>query len=269
MSRMVHYERVVGAGASPERWLLMLHGVFGTGRNWSHVAKQVAARRPDWGVALVDLPGHGKSAAVEAQTLDEAADAVLRMVEAEGMAAKGILGHSFGGKVALCYAEAADGLEQAWIADASPASSEPTGHGWGMIETLRRLPDTFENREAAVQALMEAGHGEAVARWMAMNVVRRGGAYRWRFDVDRMERLLRDFYATDFWNVVEQDTDGLRLEFVKAEGSQVLSAAACGRIAEAAASNSRIHLHQVPGGHWINIDSPAAVVDLLAERLVW
>lgn len=268
MGQVLHHELVAGEGAAPERWLLMLHGVFGTGRNWSHVAKQVVERRPDWGVVLVDLPEHGKSDRVHAETIDEAAEALHQLVEAESLAAAGILGHSFGGKVALCYAEAADGLEQAWIADSSPEPSEPTGHGWGMVRTLRRLPDTFESREAAVQALMEAGQSEAVARWLAMNLARRGGKLTWRFDLGRIEHLLRDFYAADLWDVVERDTNGLRLEFVKADDSDVLSASACRRIADAAASNWRIHLHHVPGGHWINIDSPAEVVDLLADRLV-
>ncbi|MEX2673217.1 MAG: alpha/beta hydrolase [Phycisphaeraceae bacterium] len=270
MTTMLHHDRVTQADAAPEKWLLMLHGIFGTGRNWSHVARQVVERRPDWGVVLVDLPEHGKSTKVKAKpTLDGAADALLEFVEAEQIAAAGVLGHSFGGKVALRYAELADGLSQAWIADSSPESAEPTGHGWGMLNTVRRLPGPFADREEAVAALMDQGVAEPVARWMAMNLVRRqGDGMVWRFDIDRIERLLRDFYAADLWNVVERDTNGLRLEFIKADDSDVLSPSACRRINDAAKRNPRLHLHHVPGGHWLNVESPAAVVDLLADRLV-
>lgn len=269
MTRTLHYERLVGEGSDPGKWLLMLHGIFGSGRNWSQIGRQVVEQRPDWGVILVDLPEHGESTGLEVEpTLDGAAEALHRLVETEGLLAEGVLGHSFGGKVALRYAETADGLEQAWIADASPDAIEPQGSGWWMLNTVRNLPGPFAKRQEAIDALVEAGAAEPVARWMAMNLVRKGEQMVWRFDIDRVEALLRDFYAADLWNVVECDTDGLRIEFIKAEDSDVMSDAAVRRIEDAADRNSHIHLHHVPGGHWINVASPDAVVQLLADRLV-
>lgn len=270
MTRVLHHERLAPDGSEPDKWLLMLHGIFGSGRNWSQVARRVIERRPDWGVVLMDLPEHGRSSGVKAEpTLEGAAEAVLRTVEAESIPAAGILGHSFGGKVALCYAEAADGLAQTWIADASPAPAEPAGHGWSMLQKLRDLPGPFESRDDAVAALVAAGVSEPVAKWVAMNLVRRrGNGLAWRFDLDRVEQLLRDFYAADLWDVIECDTNGLRIEFIKADASGVLTDDALHRISRSAEANSRLHLHHVPGGHWINIDSADAVVDLLADRLV-
>ena len=49
------HTRVTAAGATPERWLLVLHGIYGSGRNWGSIARRLVDARPEWGVLLVDL----------------------------------------------------------------------------------------------------------------------------------------------------------------------------------------------------------------------
>ena len=53
--------RVTAAGGNPERWLLVLHGIYGSGRNWGSIARRLVDARPEWGVLLVDLRLHGGS----------------------------------------------------------------------------------------------------------------------------------------------------------------------------------------------------------------
>ena len=43
------------------RALVMLHGIYGRGRNWQAVARSLVAARPDVACWLVDLPHHGQS----------------------------------------------------------------------------------------------------------------------------------------------------------------------------------------------------------------
>jgi pimeloyl-ACP methyl ester carboxylesterase len=47
--------RVAAVGA-PDRSLVMLHGIYGRGRNWQAIARAVVAARPEYGCWLVDLP---------------------------------------------------------------------------------------------------------------------------------------------------------------------------------------------------------------------
>src|SRR5688500_8745529 len=58
---ILHHTRVVGPDATPERWLLVLHGIYGSGRNWGTIARRLVEARPEWGVLLVDLRNHGQS----------------------------------------------------------------------------------------------------------------------------------------------------------------------------------------------------------------
>ena len=250
--------------------MLLLHGIFGAGRNWSTVARKTVTARPDWGVVLVDLRQHGASQGFPGpHTLAASAEDLQKLVSSEDVQASALLGHSFGGKVALVYArDPARPLEQLWVVDSTPDARAPSGSAWGMLQVLRRVPDTFADRDQAVGSLVEQGVLAPTAQWMVTNLVRgQDGRFRWRISIDDMEELLQDFFRSDAWDVVERPPDGLHVHFVKAEESSVLSEEACGRIDAAGARTGRVHLHRVQGGHWLNADNPDALVELLSVEL--
>jgi esterase len=259
-------------GATPERWLVVLHGIYGSGRNWNTVARRLVRARPEWGVLLVDLREHGDSRGFPPpHTLAAAAADVSDLIAGTGLAVRGVLGHSFGGKVALLHArEHGDGLESLWVVDASPEARAPTGSAWEMLAAVRQTPGPFSSREEAVQGLVGRGVAAPVAEWMALNLVPEAEGtpgYRWRLDFQDIEELLADFFRSDLWSVVDQPPEGLDLHVVKAEESSVLGEAACRRIEEAAARTGLVHLHRVAGGHWVNADNPDALIELLEAGL--
>lgn len=251
---------------SPERWLAVLHGIYGAGRNWASVAQSVVDRQPEWGAVLVDLRQHGESQGFAApHTLDRVA-ADLEGVEVPG-SVRAILGHSFGGKVALVRGASDPDVEQLWIVDSTPEAREPEGSAWQMLRVLRRVPDEFEDREAAVAALEAEGVARSVGQWMTTNLDWRGESYRWRIDMDDMEELLRDFFRTDLWDTVEEPRAGLEIHFIRAKDSAILGLEQAERIRAAGRRTGRVFLHDVAGGHWLNVDNPDAVVELVSDRL--
>lgn len=256
----------IGAADAP-RLLLMLHGIYGRGRNWQAIAKGLVARRPDFGCVLVDLPHHGDSGpGAHGDTVLGVARDVAAWCDHEGLTPDAVLGHSFGGKVALALAhEWRDRPLQVWIIDSTPTPREPDGSAWKLLRTIRRLPAEFQSRDDLVSSLTAEGWAAGVARWMATNLERAGNRFTWRLNFDAMERLLLDFFATDLWPVVEAPGAGHTLHFIKATESNVMSDAAVER-AEAA-DPARVHVHQLPGGHWIHAERPDDVVALLAEEL--
>lgn len=272
----LHHDRITASGARPDRWLLVLHGIYGAGRNWRSVARALVEERPDWGAALMDLREHGASQGFAGpHTMDAAAGDLRAWAANEGVAPRAVLGHSFGGKVAMLYARDGAGagdegrtLEHLWVVDSTPDSRPPGGTAWQMLETLRRHPGPFAHRDAAVDAVASDGFPRPVATWMATNLERdEGGAYRWRLDPDAMEALLRDFFDTDTWAVVESPPAGLHVHVVKARDSAVLDEEACRRVEAAGEATGRVHLHRLDGGHWLNADNPDALVDLLGREL--
>ncbi|MGH7553348.1 MAG: alpha/beta fold hydrolase, partial [Longimicrobiales bacterium] len=164
MGEVLSHERVTAEGANPASWLYMLHGIFGAGRNWASLAKRLTRERPDWGVVLVDLRQHGSSQGfAPPHTLGAAADDLAVLADETGLQPTAVLGHSFGGKVALAFAGTQPpGLKQLWVVDSTPSAREPDGSAWRMLEIVRRMPRSFASRDELIAALEREGFAKPV-----------------------------------------------------------------------------------------------------------
>jgi esterase len=265
---ILSHDRVTADAAEPRAWMYVLHGIYGAGRNWASVVRRIVRERPEWGGLLIDLRQHGDSQGFAGPHTVQAAAADLdRLAEHTGIRPDVVLGHSFGGKVALVHAgQTAPAPRQVWVIDSTPQEREPDGSAWAMLELLESLPRRFGSRDDLIAQLMERGQPKMLAQWMATNLVSDNGDYRWRFDFDSIRELLMSFFDTDAWAIVEHPPEGTEIHLVKAEESRILSGAALKR-AEAAAAGGRTFVHRVPGGHWVNADSPTALEALLVQML--
>ncbi|MEX2281154.1 MAG: alpha/beta hydrolase [Gemmatimonadota bacterium] len=265
---ILHHESIISDSA-PGQYFYILHGIFGAGRNWASIARRLVKARPDWGARLIDLRQHGASQGFAGpHTLEAAAIDLVELARELGELPVGILGHSFGGKVALQYArDHGELLQQLWIIDSTPDARPPSGSAWGMLEIVRSLPDRFAARQDLVTALSEKGLALNTAQWMATNLEHIADGYRWRFDLDAMEELLLSFFQTDLFDVIENPPGEVQLHIVKATQSSVLSPESIARIRAIALKNERVHYHEVEGGHWLNADNPDALQQLLALNL--
>jgi esterase len=268
MPSFLNHTRIAGSGAEPAEWLLVLHGIYGSGRNWATIARKLAQERPEWGAILVDLRLHGGSSGFDPpHTIEAAAADVARLVDHLELSVSAILGHSYGGKVALAYArDHAQGVRQIWVIDSTLEVREPSGTAWEVLEAVRSLPDRFASREELVDGLAPHGYPAPLANWLGMNLERDGDALRWKLDWEGAEEMLRDYFRTDLWEVVENPPLGTEIHIVSASRSSSLTEEDHQRI-ERAAARGATHLHQVEGGHWINVDNPDAVVEILTRSL--
>ena len=259
--------RRVADGDGARHHLVMLHGIYGRGRNWQGIARSLVASRPDYTCWLVDLPHHGHAGpGAHGDTVHGLAADVWDWLKASAMTPTAILGHSYGGKVALAMMLTARDLPlQVWLIDSTPEAKPASGSAWGMLAAVRGLPARVESREAAQAALIERGYAVGVAQWMTTNLVRDGDAFRWTLDFDAMERLLLDFFATPVWEPVESPSPAHDLHILKATESSAISPEAVRRIE--AAAGPRVHLHHAEGGHWIHAERPEVVTMLLAASL--
>lgn len=260
---------IAADGRTPSRWLAALHGILGRGRNWASVANALVAARPDWGVLLVDLREHGDSQGFPPpHDVGSATDDVARLLARGGAGAiRAVLGHSFGGKVALALAGRRPvGLEQAWIVDASPSAGVRESESLRVLELLRAMPAAFATRDEAVTALESQGLATPIARWLASSLRPAGAGYRFPWDLDAVGALLSSYFETEVWDALESEA-GPEIEFLVASHDSALSAEDIARLRRLAAARARLHVETLDGGHWLHVDRPAEVVRLLAERL--
>lgn len=249
------------------RSLIMLHGIYGRGRNWQTIAKAVVSARPDYVCWLVDLPRHGDSGpGAHGDSVRGFAAEIDDWLRDEGITPDVLLGHSFGGKVALAMAEhrCAESL-QIWVIDSTPETKPAGGSAWQMLELVRSLPQSFPSREVAADAIVAGGYSRGVAVWMSTNLVRDADRFVWRLDFDVMEQLLHDFFTTDLWSVVTGRAPGHDVHFLRASTSSAMSDAAAARVESLA--DAHVHLHRREGTHWIHSESPQVVIDLLLAHL--
>ena len=249
------------------RSLVMLHGIYGRGRNWLGIARSLTTARPEYACWLVDLPHHGASGpGTHGDTVHGLAQDVVDWLSHAGVTPTAILGHSYGGKVALAMAAALpDTPLQVWVIDSTPEVKPPSGSAYDLLRVIQDLPPRFHSREAAQASLVAHGYTVGVAQWMSTNLVRDGESFRWHLDFEAMERLLVDFFDTDLWPVIEHPSAVHDIHILKASESSAITAGAVGRIE--AAAGDRVHLHHRQGGQWIHAESPEVVIALLVEGL--
>ncbi|MFN0246928.1 MAG: alpha/beta fold hydrolase [Kofleriaceae bacterium] len=269
MARL-HHERIAHSEASPAKWLALTHGIYGAGSNWRGIARKIVSVRRDWGVVLVDLRAHGKSETGEPpHTIDACAADVCTLVESlrvDGVDVRALAGHSFGGKVMLGARERVE-VAQTWLLDSNPgarpgAIDDEHDSVVRVLHMLERLPKVWVTREAFVGAVVRE-FDQGLAQWLAMNLVpREPNQFVNRLEPTVLRELLASYFATDAWGWMATDRGFVHI--VIATLSQVWQANDRTRLAVAGA---HVQGHDVHAGHWLHIDAPQAVVDLVATTL--
>ena len=264
MSWLPHAAKVAPEGGDVRGWLFFLHGILGSGANWRTIARRLVAARPEWGALLVDLRMHGRSqGAPPPQTVAAAADDLVRLAAESGLPVAGVVGHSFGGKVALAL-RGKLALDTIWVLDATPGPrAEPKDDpdsAQHVLDALRQLPRLLPDRAAFVEAMTGRGFSRGLADWLAMNLEAADGGYRLRLDLDAVGELLADFYRRDLWSALESGPGAMHL--VIAARSRALDQADRRR-----AAALPIAVHTLDAGHWLHMEAPDALLALLSAEL--
>lgn len=166
--------------------LLAIHGLTGHGRRWRALATQ---HLPEVAVGAPDLLGHGRSSWAAPWSIDANVAVLARLLKEQADAPVLVVGHSFGGAIALHLAAAhpdrvaalvlldpAIGLDGAWmreIADAMLASPD--------------YPDAAEARaEKATGSWVDVDPALLDAELDEHLVALPGGRYGWRISLPAM-----------------------------------------------------------------------------------
>lgn len=164
--------------------VIILHGLFGSSRNWQTAAKTLSE---DYQVITPDLRNHGQSFHAQSMTYTEMAEDILELIKTNSLDNVCLIGHSMGGKVAMVTAlEYPDRINHLAVLDIAPVSYE---HRYGKIfSTLQNLPlDRIKNRNEAEQMLNEQFEDLFLVRFLLQNLSRTDNGFEWRINLTAIQ----------------------------------------------------------------------------------
>ena len=240
--------------------LIILHGLFGSGRNWTSIAKKLAA---NWRVLTVDLRNHGASPWDGEMNYAVMADDVLALIEAEKLDKPVLLGHSMGGKTAMMTALTdLDAIGAMIVADIAPVSYGRSHEPY--VDALRAIDLAAVKRRGDADAALRDTVPEAGLRgFLLHNLIFEDDGPRWRLNLDAIDRnmdALMGFpdrpdgtvYSGPSMFVVGANSDYVQPDH-HATIRRLFSEASILLIADA--------------GHWLHAEKPAEFFDLVSRFL--
>lgn len=240
--------------------LIMLHGLFGNVDNFGVAAREL---QNHFCVIRADLPGHGLSPTLPSLSLESMADAVLEMLESNGIKQFHLLGHSLGGKVAMSMAAnpRCQGLQKLIVVDIAPKDYPP--HHQDILEALKAIDlESIASRAAAEKLLSSTITDAGVRAFLLKSLYKKKiSGFAWRFDLQQ----LSDDYSLiakspALKQLVEQPT-----LFIKGGNSDYLQATDEPIIRQAFSSPS---VKVIMGtGHWPHAEKPEQFVRICEQFL--
>jgi esterase len=161
--------------------IIILHGLFGSGRNWASFAKYFSTTHR---VLTVDLRNHGSSPWDDEMTYPAMAEDVLELIAAEGLEKPVLLGHSMGGKVAMTAALSQPGLIAGLIlADIAPVTYS---HSHAGLVTLMQALDiaSYTRRSEADADLAKSIEDATLRGFLLHNLLFEEAGPRWQINLD-------------------------------------------------------------------------------------
>lgn len=241
--------------------LVILHGLFGSGRNWGSLARSLSR---DFRVLLPDLRNHGQSFHAAEHTYPLLAADLERLLLSQGVTKFHLVGHSMGGKVAMRYAaDFPDKLLSLVILDITPKAYPGTHHA-ALLNALQGLDlSEIKSRADADQALLHAIPEPDVRQFLLTNLQRTSAGWSWQINLSVLAQSLSQItgqldLGTPF--------SACPVHFIGGERSDYVSQADLALIQQDFPAASLDCL--ADAGHWLQADQPEALLALLRHYLL-
>jgi len=240
--------------------IVLIHGLFGSSTNWGAVARHLGA---NYRVLVPDLRNHGQSphhpdCGYEAMVAD-----VLHLLDAQGIDAATLVGHSMGGKVAMHLAlnhpQRVEGLA---VVDMSPVRYS---HDFqDVVDAFRAVDLTAVRNRSDADTQMAAHIGTAGVRaFLLQNLVKRPDGWSWRVNLDALAMTQEEI--TGFPSQRQDAVFERPVSFIHGELSDYVTPAYEPEILCLFPAAALCRVEQA--GHWVYAEQPQGFMNCLDDYL--
>jgi pimeloyl-ACP methyl ester carboxylesterase len=226
--------------------LLIVHGLYGSARNWGVIAKRLSDSRR---VVAVDMRNHGASDWQNSHSYVDMAADLAQVIAAQG-GVMDVVGHSMGGKAAMMLAlQYGERVNRLMVADIAPVSY---GHSQiQFIEAMRAVDlGLVSRRSDAAEQLAAQGVDPALQSFFTQSLDVAGR--RWMLNLDvlaqEMPKILGFPRITDAvsWGGATLFLSGAQSDYVRPQHRPLIKSL----FPEA-------RFAKIPGaGHWLHAEKP-------------
>lgn len=248
------------------RKFIFLHGLMGFGLNWRKIATSL---RPQDLALVFDQRGHGKSMKpATGYAPSDYADDVELIVSELGWNQFILVGHSMGGRNALCYASRfPERLTHLVIEDIGPEGRSAAIEFYRQM--LASIPTPFASKLAAKEFFMneflkldQGSHPRTLGQYLYANIMENpDGTADWRFSAEAILASVQQGRVRPQWE--EFKSLEMPTLVIRGENSTELSRDVFDEMLDL---NPRVRGIEISNaGHWVHSDQPAQFVRALLD----
>jgi len=246
-----------GSGAP----LLILHGLFGSAKNWHSLARRFAEH---FEVYSIDLRNHGQSFHAEPMNYEVMAADLAQLLTGLELDQCLVLGHSMGGKVAMTLAMRYPQLiSRLLVADIAPVAYRH--HYDDLIEPILALDlAQYTSRNAIDHALRLHIQQDQLRAFLLHNLVRAADGWDWRVNWQVIQRDMDEL--TGFDPLADDWVSDLPALFVRGANSDYVGTAEVAVIKRHFRNASIATIESA--GHWLHAEKPEEFFQLASQFLL-
>ncbi len=244
-----------GQGDPP---LVLLHGLFGSARNFGAVQREFAQHRRT--IAL-DLRNHGASPHGRDMRYASMADDVLQTLDRFSALPATLLGHSMGGKVAMQSAlTQPEAVVCLIVADIAPVANPP--HLRATAAAMAALPLVSGMTRAQADAALAGDVPDASMRGFLLQNLRTGATPAWRIG---LSEIIAEFADIEAWDARSDARYAGPTLFIAGATSTYIRPEHRPGIRSLFPRARFVTLKNA--GHWLHADNPAGFVAVVEAFL--
>jgi esterase len=258
---MALYFQEFGEADGPSAPLVIVHGLFGSSVNWRAMARKLAENRK---VYTVDMRNHGKSPHMDIMSYEAMAMDLVRFMDSAGLKQADIVGHSMGGKAAmvaaLLYPEHVKSMA---ILDIAPVTY--THSYTEMLNAMLAIDmEKCSSRSEVEEKLKKGIPDDSTRLFIMQNVVAGDDGLAWRLNLPVLIEYMDDIIGFPAELVEARRYEG-NVAMIYGKNSDYVKASAGPVVRDYFPNSEFISVDEA--GHWIQVDQPEVLLELLQNHL--